>query len=132
MKIGYREWGKEEFQESSKSICSWQTSQYNLVILLLVLLKFPNVKIVTFIPLGFFFTTVRIPAVFFLGFWFLQQAFNSVAMLEAPANVGMEGGGVAYWAHAGGFIFGAILGPLLGLFSPDSNPPSYSSEPESF
>jgi membrane associated rhomboid family serine protease len=96
------------------------------------ILKFPNVKIVTFIPLGFFFTTVRIPAVFFLGFWFLQQAFNSVAMLEAPANVGMEGGGVAYWAHAGGFIFGAILGPLLGLFSPDSNPPSYSSEPESF
>lgn len=95
------------------------------------ILKFPNVRIVTFIPLGFFFTTVRVPAIFFLGFWFLQQAFNSVAMLEAPANVGMESGGVAYWAHAGGFIFGAILGPLLGLFSPDSKPPSYSSQPES-
>jgi membrane associated rhomboid family serine protease len=53
-------------------------------------------------------------------------------MLEAPANVGMESGGVAYWAHAGGFIFGAVLGPLLGLFSPDSKPPSYSSTPESF
>jgi membrane associated rhomboid family serine protease len=38
-------------------------------------------------------------------------------MLEVTAHVGMEGGGVAYWAHAGGFIFGAILGPLLGLFS---------------
>jgi membrane associated rhomboid family serine protease len=96
------------------------------------ILKFPNARIVTFIPLGFFFTTVRVPAVFFLGFWFLQQAFNSVAMLEAPANVGMESGGVAYWAHAGGFIFGAILGPLLGLFGPDTKPPSYSSEPESF
>ncbi|HEY9823381.1 MAG TPA: rhomboid family intramembrane serine protease [Candidatus Sericytochromatia bacterium] len=96
------------------------------------ILKFPNVKVVTFLPLGFFFTTVRVPAVFFLGFWFLQQAFNGVAMLEAPANVGMESGGVAYWAHAGGFIFGAILGPLLGLFSPDSKPSYYDSTPESF
>lgn len=87
------------------------------------ILKFPKARIVTFIPLGFLFTTVRVPAIFFLGFWFLQQAFNSVAMLGAPANVGMEQGGVAYWAHAGGFIFGAILGPLLGLFSADSKAP---------
>ncbi len=93
------------------------------------ILKFPNAKVVTFIPL--FFTAVRVPAVFFLGFWFLQQAFNGLAMLEAPANVGMESGGVAYWAHAGGFIFGAILGPMLGLFSPDSKPASYS-KPEAF
>ncbi|MBW4545744.1 MAG: rhomboid family intramembrane serine protease [Symplocastrum torsivum CPER-KK1] len=93
------------------------------------ILKFPNVRVVTFIPL--FFTAIRVPAVFFLGFWFLQQAFNGLAMLEAPANVGMESGGVAYWAHAGGFIFGAILGPMLGLFSPDSKPPSYS-KPEAF
>jgi membrane associated rhomboid family serine protease len=95
------------------------------------ILKFPTAKVVTFIPLGFFFTTVRVPAVFFLGFWFLQQAFNGIAMLEAPANVGMESGGVAYWAHAGGFIFGAVLGPLLGLFSPGTKPPSYSSEADS-
>lgn len=95
------------------------------------ILKFPDARIVTFLPLGFFFTTVRVPAIFFLGFWFLQQAFNGLATLEAPANVGMESGGVAYWAHAGGFVFGAVLGPLLGLFSPDSKPPSYSSKPES-
>ena len=93
------------------------------------ILKFPNVRVVTFIPL--FFTAIRVPAVFFLGFWFLQQAFNGLAMLEAPDNVGMESGGVAYWAHAGGFIFGAILGPMLGLFSPDSKPASYS-KPEAF
>jgi membrane associated rhomboid family serine protease len=96
------------------------------------ILKFPSARIVTFIPLGFFFTTVRVPAIFFLGFWFLQQAFNGITMLEAPANVGMESGGVAYWAHAGGFIFGAVLGPLLGLFAPDTKPPSYSTQPESF
>jgi membrane associated rhomboid family serine protease len=79
------------------------------------ILKFPQARILTLIPLGFFFYAVRIPAVFFLGFWFVQQAFNGLLSLNLPA--GMETGGVAYWAHAGGFFFGAILGPLLGLFS---------------
>jgi membrane associated rhomboid family serine protease len=81
------------------------------------ILKFPNTRIITLIPLGLFWTTVRIPAVFFLGFWFLQQAFNSLTMLDVKTHVGMEGGGVAYWAHAGGFIFGAIFATILGLFS---------------
>ena len=86
------------------------------------ILKFPAAKIVTVVPLGFFFPIFRIPAIFFLGFWFLQQAFNGLMMLEVPANVGMESGGVAYWAHAGGFVFGVILAPLLGLFSAQSKP----------
>ena len=77
------------------------------------IIRFPRAKILTVLFLGYFITTVRIPAVFFLGMWFVTQAFNSVASLGAPANVG----GIAYWAHAGGFVFGAILGPLLGLFS---------------
>ena len=88
------------------------------------ILRFPSTRIVTVIPLGFFFPTFRVPAVYFLGFWFLQQALNGIASFEVAANVGMESGGVAYWAHAGGFVFGAILGPLLGLF-----PKSDSSEP---
>lgn len=86
------------------------------------ILRYPAAEILTLIPLGFFFWTVRIPAVFFLGFWFLQQALYGVASLDAPANIGMSGGGIAYWAHAGGFVFGAILGPLLGLFSDRSGP----------
>lgn len=81
------------------------------------IIKFPQAKIVTLIPLGFFFPIFRISALWFLGFWFIQQAFNGISMLEAPAHVGMQGGGVAYWAHAGGFIFGAVLAPLFGLFS---------------
>ena len=81
------------------------------------ILRYPQAKVLTLLPLGFFITTVRIPAFFFLGFWFLQQAFYSFASLDTPANIGMEGGGIAYWAHAGGFVFGAILGPLFGLFS---------------
>lgn len=81
------------------------------------IIRFPKAQILTLIPLGFFLTTFRIPAMFFLGFWFVQQALYGVASLQAPANIGMEGGGIAYWAHAGGFVFGAILGPILGLFS---------------
>jgi membrane associated rhomboid family serine protease len=81
------------------------------------ILRFPKAQILTLLPLGFFITTVRIPAIFFLGFWFVQQAFYGIASLQTPTNVGAEGGGVAYWAHAGGFVFGAILGPLFGLFS---------------
>lgn len=84
------------------------------------ILKFPQAKIVTVIPLGFFFPLFRIPAVYFLGFWFVEQALNGVASFEVNASVGMESGGVAYWAHAGGFIAGAILGPILGLFSNSS------------
>ena len=79
--------------------------------------RFPQVRILTLVPLGIFLTTFRIPAILYLGFWFVQQAFYGVASLEAPVTIGMEGGGIAYWAHAGGFVFGAILGPLLGLFS---------------
>lgn len=78
--------------------------------------RFPQVRILTLIPLGIFFYTVRIPALLYLGFWFLQQAFYGVASLETPATIGMEGGGVAYWAHAGGFVVGALIGPLFGLF----------------
>ncbi len=85
------------------------------------ILKFPQAKIVTLIPLGFFFPVFRIPAVYFLGFWFVEQALNGISSFEVTASVGMESGGVAYWAHAGGFIAGAILGPLLGLFSNSSN-----------
>ena len=77
------------------------------------IIKYPKAQILTLLPLGFFITTVRIPAYFFLGFWFVQQAFSSVVSLSLPGNTG----GVAYWAHAGGFVFGAILAPLLGLFS---------------
>jgi membrane associated rhomboid family serine protease len=76
------------------------------------ILKYPKAQILTLLPLGFFITTVRIPAIFFLGFWFIQQAISSVVSVGMP-----DQSGVAYWAHAGGFIFGAILGPLLGLFS---------------
>ena len=77
------------------------------------IIKYPKAKILTLVPLGIILTTVRIPAVFFLGFWFVYQAISSVASLGMPNVMG----GVAYWAHAGGFIFGAVLAPMLGLMN---------------
>ncbi|HHP7232080.1 MAG TPA: rhomboid family intramembrane serine protease [Xenococcaceae cyanobacterium] len=77
------------------------------------IIKYPRAQILTLVPLGFFITTIRIPAVFFLGFWFIQQAISSVASLGMAEATS----GVAYWAHAGGFVFGAILAPLMGLMS---------------
>lgn len=85
------------------------------------ILRFPNARILTLF--GYFVGYV--PAYFFLGWWFIQQALYGVASLNAPANIGMQGGGIAYWAHAGGFVFGAILGPLLGLFSSNSEPQQF-------
>jgi len=75
-------------------------------------LRYPRAMILTLIPLGFFTTFIRLPAFLFLGFWFVQQALLGLNDLQSA----MDSGGVAYWAHAGGFLFGAILGPLLGLF----------------
>ncbi len=88
-------------------------------------LRFPQAEILGVIPLGFFFPTFRVPAFYFLGLWFVEQAFYGLASLETPTNIGMESGGIAYWAHAGGFLFGAILGPLLGLFSDKSREESF-------
>jgi membrane associated rhomboid family serine protease len=92
------------------------------------IIRFPRAEILTLMPLGIFFWTIRVPAFFYLGFWFLQQAFYGLASLDSPMNIGMEGGGIAYWAHAGGFVFGAILGPLLGLFA-NSSDPSLKQDP---
>jgi membrane associated rhomboid family serine protease len=85
------------------------------------ILRFPHARVRTLIFLGPFITFPRIPAIFFLGIWFFQQALYGVASLNVPSNIGMENGGVAYFAHIGGFVFGAILGPLLGLFSSKSS-----------
>jgi membrane associated rhomboid family serine protease len=84
------------------------------------ILKFPRARIVTLVPIVFFFTTFRIPAIYLLGFWFIQQTFYGLVSI---GEVDVGAGGVAYWAHAGGFVFGLILGPLLGLNLGNKPPP---------
>lgn len=73
---------------------------------------YPKASVLTLIPLGFFTRVVEIPALFFLGFWFVIQWFQGLGSITARSVQG-DVGGVAWWAHAGGFIAGLIL---VGLF----------------
>jgi membrane associated rhomboid family serine protease len=66
-------------------------------------LLYPRVHVHMLIFLGFFVTTIAVPAVFMLGYWFLVQ------LVSGWMSVGAEGGGVAFWAHVGGFVAGALL-----------------------
>jgi membrane associated rhomboid family serine protease len=68
---------------------------------------FPKARVVTVIFLVFFFTIVEIKALFVLGAWFLLQVLNGYS--ESANPVGDQGGGVAYFAHIGGFVFGMLL-----------------------
>ena len=67
------------------------------------ILLFPRVRVHMLVFLGFLVTTIAVPAVLMLGYWFLVQ------LLQGAATVGAQGGGVAFWAHVGGFAAGAIL-----------------------
>jgi membrane associated rhomboid family serine protease len=69
------------------------------------LLLFPHSSVVTMVPIFFFLHVVEIPAVFFLGFWFLSQLFSGTLSLAAA---GTQAGGVAWWAHIGGFVVGFL------------------------
>jgi membrane associated rhomboid family serine protease len=67
---------------------------------------FPFARVETLIPPFFFGPTFVLPAVLFLGWWFLLQFFNGALSLGARAN---SFSGVAWWAHVGGFLFGFIV-----------------------
>ena len=71
----------------------------------------PNVRVLTLLPIGFFAPLVRIPAIFFLGFWFLQQFLAGTMSLAVKTS--SPHGGVAWWAHIGGFAAGAVLVRLM-------------------
>jgi hypothetical protein len=70
------------------------------------MLKFPHSRIVTLLPIFIFFTTVEIPAFVILVYWFVIQFFSGVGEL---GRAGVHEGGVAWWAHIGGFVAGAVL-----------------------
>lgn len=82
-------------------------------------IRFPRAVVNTIVFLFIFITTIRVPAYVLIGFFVIQNVISGVASLQAAAGMGIETGGVAYWAHIGGFVFGLILAPLLGLFNRD-------------
>jgi membrane associated rhomboid family serine protease len=70
------------------------------------LVLYPRARIITLIPIFFFIQIVEIPAPFYLVFWFLLQLLNGTLALSSDM---FQQGGVAWWAHIGGFIAGIVL-----------------------
>jgi membrane associated rhomboid family serine protease len=73
------------------------------------LVLYPGVQVRGIIPLGYYMHRVEWPAFVVLGLWFVMQLFSGVASLGPETG----GGGVAFFAHIGGFVLGAVL---MGLF----------------
>ena len=72
---------------------------------------FPYARILTLVPLFIFFFTARIPAMIFIGLWFVVQFLSGVGTLGATGAA--ASGGVAWWAHIGGFVLGVVLAGLV-------------------
>ena len=73
------------------------------------LVSYPKARVVTLVPLFPLFQVVALPAVLVLGLWFVFQFFSGALALGGPAA-----GGVAWWAHVGGFAFGLVAMKLIG------------------
>ncbi len=70
------------------------------------LVLFPRARVLSLVPI-FFIWLIEVPAIVFIGFWFITQLFSGLA------SIGTQAGGVAWWAHVGDFLVGLLLGPLL-------------------
>jgi membrane associated rhomboid family serine protease len=68
------------------------------------LVLYPRARVYTLLPLGFFITTIALPAWVMLIYWMVIQIFGGLSQ-----SVAEEGGGVAFWAHVGGFVAGLVL-----------------------
>lgn len=85
------------------------------------LFMFPTARIVTLVPILIIPLFINIPSVIFIGFWFISQLFSGIA---STAGTGSQEG-IAWWAHVGGFAFGALAMPLFrrrDRGTPDEDP----------
>ena len=71
---------------------------------------YPRARVLTLVLIIFFFGVIEVPALVMLGVWFAEQAVFGAVGLTSPGNAG---GGVAYFAHVGGFVFGLVSIRLL-------------------
>src|SRR6266446_216014 len=87
---------------------------------------YPRARILT-VVFFFLITLIELPALVVLGLWFVLQLFQGVSGLAAQVN-----GGVAYWAHVGGFGFGVVVALLFlrGRRRPALRPPAFPTYPE--
>ncbi len=84
------------------------------------ILFFPSSEILTLVTLFIIWFRARIPALVFIGLWFLVQFLSGIGSLGAAGT--KAGGGVAWWAHVGGFVLGMLLAKV---FSPTTRSPAY-------
>ncbi|MBN2468535.1 MAG: rhomboid family intramembrane serine protease [Deltaproteobacteria bacterium] len=75
------------------------------------LVCYPFARVLTLVPIFVFIQLVEIPAIFFLVLWFLLQFFSGTLTIAVTAET--AAGGVAWWAHVGGFLCGAVIIKLL-------------------
>jgi membrane associated rhomboid family serine protease len=83
-------------------------------------LLLPQARVLTLVFIVFFVTLIEIPALFLLGVWFVLQFLPAVGQVATPELGG--GGGVAYFAHVGGFVFGLLLIRLFATHRPEIAP----------
>ncbi|MDB9308343.1 rhomboid family intramembrane serine protease [Aphanizomenon sp. CS-733/32] len=102
------------------ALCQWFIGMYSAIpslgasgaisgVLGAYLIWFPQARITTLVFLGFFITTINIPALVIIGIFFIQNLIAGFASLQAAAKMSVETGGVAYWAHLGGFVVGSVF-----------------------
>ena len=72
---------------------------------------YPQSRVLTAVFILFFIDLIEVPAIFFLGIWFLMQLFSGVGSIGADTAAG----GIAFWAHVAGFAAGAAIGGLRRL-----------------
>ena len=75
-------------------------------------LLFPSARVLTLVPLIMFFTFIWLPAWIVLGYWFVLQFLSGAATAIAYSN-STSGGGIAFWAHVGGFVAGLVMIKLM-------------------
>ncbi len=85
------------------------------------ILLYPRARILTLVFIIFFVTIIELPAYALLGFWFFEQILFGVAGTANPLG---GGGGVAYFAHVGGFLFGLALIRAFLVGRPSPSPPA--------
>ena len=92
------------------------------------LVLFPRARVLSLVFLGFFYQLLQVPAILVLGFWFVLQLIDGVASLGVPN----AGGGVAIFAHIGGFVIGAAIGLLIRTVGGPGGPPRSARSPVGF